>query len=292
MPLLAPQNWERKGNCPALVRLMRAYLKQGASEVVPQHLQAVLGIFQLLLSMKATEADAFSLLDGLVCHCPPEALAQYIPMVCQLLCLRLQANTALRYSKLMVSSLCLLAAKLGGQQCVDRGLETVQPGITAMLVGSVWVKAFDASPPTGHDAKAAVAGMGRMLCESEALKQNEGAWVALLGAAVSVLEPTVPGQAAGGGGSGAAAAEADDEEGVGEEVVGFDGDAYSRLHFTGGAEADPLPSVTDAGAALCQSLGQLCTSSPGVYLARAQRLPPGQGQALLAHCARVGVQLS
>ena len=32
-PLLAPANWERKGNVPALTRLLKAYLKQGAAEV-------------------------------------------------------------------------------------------------------------------------------------------------------------------------------------------------------------------------------------------------------------------
>ena len=40
-PLLSPVFWERHGNVPALVRLLRAYLAKAASEIVAQgHLQA------------------------------------------------------------------------------------------------------------------------------------------------------------------------------------------------------------------------------------------------------------
>jgi hypothetical protein len=40
-PLLAPVFWERHGNVPALVRLLRAYMAKAAPEVVAQgHLQA------------------------------------------------------------------------------------------------------------------------------------------------------------------------------------------------------------------------------------------------------------
>ena len=70
-PLLSPSLWERKANCPALVRLLRAYLKQGAAEVIPAHLQALLGIFQKLLALKSTEDQAFSLLDALVVKVSP-----------------------------------------------------------------------------------------------------------------------------------------------------------------------------------------------------------------------------
>ena len=52
-PLLAPVLWERKGNVPALVDLMKAYLSRGASEIVSgNHIPPVLGIFQKLLSAK------------------------------------------------------------------------------------------------------------------------------------------------------------------------------------------------------------------------------------------------
>ena len=77
-PLLAPANWDRKGNCPALVRLLQAYLKQGAAEILP-HLQGMLGCFQKLLALKSTEGNAFALLESILVHVPMESLQALPP---------------------------------------------------------------------------------------------------------------------------------------------------------------------------------------------------------------------
>ena len=43
-PLLTPTLWERKGNVPALTRLLTAYLSKGPNDLVP-HLLGILGVF-------------------------------------------------------------------------------------------------------------------------------------------------------------------------------------------------------------------------------------------------------
>ena len=46
-PLLTPLLWERKGNVPALTRLLRAYLEKGSAEIVAKNqFIGVLGVFQ------------------------------------------------------------------------------------------------------------------------------------------------------------------------------------------------------------------------------------------------------
>jgi exportin-2 (importin alpha re-exporter) len=46
-PLLTPTLWERKGNIPALARLLAAYLNKGSAEIVQQNLLlGILGVFQ------------------------------------------------------------------------------------------------------------------------------------------------------------------------------------------------------------------------------------------------------
>ena len=279
---MAPGNWERKGNVPALVRLLRAYLKQGAAEVVPTHLEAILGTFQKLLSAKSTEGDAFCLLDGLIARVPPANLGPYLPTIVNLLMMRLQSAGTLRYSKLLVRALCYMAAKLGAGAVVEGGLEVAQAGLFAMVVSSAWLKALEASPPTHGDAKVVAFGTARILAESAAVQGNAACWTALLGSLCGVLEPSA---------ASASGGEVDDEDGVGEEVVGFDGDAYSKLHFTGAGEEDPLPEVPNAPAACCQALATLCAAHPGVFLARVQQLPSAQGAALLKQCQAAGVSL-
>lgn len=53
--LVVPKVWERKGNVPALVDLLRAYLKVGVADVINMgQLLPILGVFQKLLSLKVS----------------------------------------------------------------------------------------------------------------------------------------------------------------------------------------------------------------------------------------------
>lgn len=60
--LVKARFWEENGNHPALVRLLQAYIVNGASEVVP-HLLPILGVFQRLLSSKKNDFLGFYLLE-------------------------------------------------------------------------------------------------------------------------------------------------------------------------------------------------------------------------------------
>lgn len=64
IPLLTPALWESRGNAPALVRLVGAYMKRGSDLFVQENkITAVLGIFQKLVSSKITESNAFDFLE-------------------------------------------------------------------------------------------------------------------------------------------------------------------------------------------------------------------------------------
>jgi exportin-2 (importin alpha re-exporter) len=71
-PLLTPTLWEQKGNIPALVRLLRAFLSRGAQAIVDANqLPPMLGVFQHLIASKANDTYGFELL---------EALFEFIPL--------------------------------------------------------------------------------------------------------------------------------------------------------------------------------------------------------------------
>lgn len=70
-PLLTPTLWEQRGNIPALVRLLRAFLSRGAEGIVAANqVQSMLGIFQHLVSSKANDQYGFELLEAIVEHVP------------------------------------------------------------------------------------------------------------------------------------------------------------------------------------------------------------------------------
>jgi exportin-2 (importin alpha re-exporter) len=73
-PLLTPTLWESRGNIPALVRLLRAFLSRGGEQIVAAgQVTPMLGIFQHLIQSKANDQYGFELLEALV-----ESLPVYV----------------------------------------------------------------------------------------------------------------------------------------------------------------------------------------------------------------------
>lgn len=66
-PLLQPPLWETRGNIPACTRLLAALIPRVAKAIVTENqIEAVLGIFQRLLSGKKSELHAFDILEAIV----------------------------------------------------------------------------------------------------------------------------------------------------------------------------------------------------------------------------------
>lgn len=72
-PILLPVMWDpRRGNIPALVRLLSSIIPRGAQYILEnQQLESVLGVFQKLITLKAYEIQAFDLLEAVVANFPP-----------------------------------------------------------------------------------------------------------------------------------------------------------------------------------------------------------------------------
>lgn len=117
-PLLTPVLWERPGNIPALVRLVRAYLAKAVQQIIQQSLlvvrreatqelcahglrdagicmgvsgswlptwfsvlQNVLGIFQKLVAGRAHDHEGMRLLESVANCVPSEELNKFLPEV-------------------------------------------------------------------------------------------------------------------------------------------------------------------------------------------------------------------
>ena len=70
-PILTAALWESKGNIPALVRLLSAYLPRMSNEIVSENrVEPILGIFQKLIANKSSEGHAFDLLEAVITNIP------------------------------------------------------------------------------------------------------------------------------------------------------------------------------------------------------------------------------
>ena len=66
-PIIMPSLWESRGNIPALVRLLSSIIARGATGIATNNqIEPILGIFQKLISVKATDGYAFDLLEAVI----------------------------------------------------------------------------------------------------------------------------------------------------------------------------------------------------------------------------------
>jgi len=263
-PLLTPALWERKGNVPALTRLVQAYLMKAAPMIVQNNfLQGVLGCFQKLLSSPAHEGDAFNLLNSLTLYIPPESMDNFNPTIFQLLMTSLhnakssKSTTRFpRFSRHLIKFLALFVAKRGPAGFFAL-LEAIQPGMGNMLISQIWLPRLQADPPKDLDAKLQVLGLAKILCETPALLSDPAGqhlWCALFLSASTVLAAMSLAPSTG---------DADGEvEGLMAVDVQYDS-AFTGLVNAKKPKIDPFPEIADAGTAFAQAMQGLSAAHPG-----------------------------
>jgi exportin-2 (importin alpha re-exporter) len=253
-PLLTPVLWERKGNIPALVRLLQAYLEKGSGDAVLQaQLLPILGIFQKLLANRASEANAFDLLATIIERFPKEKLQPRMRDVMQLILMRLQHGKTLKFVRLATHFFALFICFYGAQEYLDQ-LNVLQPGLSLMILVQVWIPHLTKETPIGRlETKIMVLGLSKLLCDVPSLLSNadgQKIWGDLLS---SILRVIVSPNAQFG-----TTDLADDFE----VEITYDA-AYSRLHYASRPLHDPFPDINDVSALFFQQLYSLCTSQPG-----------------------------
>jgi exportin-2 (importin alpha re-exporter) len=260
-PLLHRDLWERKGNIPALTRLLCAYMGNSGEEIAKMgHLDAVLGIFQKLISSRANEAYGFDLLSSILLHVPPAALQQYLRVIFQVILTRLQNSPSSKLSGLASHFFALLVGKYGSQSYFDK-LNEMQNGLGVNLLAQIWLPALKDNLPARLEAKVQVVGLSRIVADSPLLLQDPTglkAWAQTVEIVVSILTSSDS--------SSFSTLHVDD---VDEAADAFDvtyDSAYSSLQFAGKSKEDPFPDVTDPAMAFIQALHAACSSQPGRLL--------------------------
>jgi len=283
-PLLTPALWERKGNVPALSRLLTAYLRKGPNDLAP-HLLGILGVFQKLISSKANELYAFDLLRGIVMYMPQEAFMPRMKDILQILMMKLQQGKTPKYVNLITHFFALFVGKFGPQTYLDQ-LNQLQPGMGLMLLVQIWIPRFQSTSPTRLEAKTQMVGLTKLLAETPALlvdANGQHIWTQILACAVGIVCSSESHL------NSLSAQENDDDAEIGYDAT------FSVLHFASRPAIDPFPDVHDAGASLVRAVGQLCASRPGQItplITQGLASDPKLSGGFDSLCQKAGVQLA
>jgi exportin-2 (importin alpha re-exporter) len=253
-PCLSPTAWERKGNIPALTRLLRAYLQQGAVEIVSSgSFMAMLGVWQKLVSSKANEQSSFELLSAIVRYVPPDALHPVWGQLYGILFRRLQASKTPRFTRLITNFFALFVGKFGSQAFFDQ-LNSMQPGMGLQIMMQVWLPRLKTDAPVRLDAKMHVVALTKLSCETAALLSDDNAkqlWGQTVATVVFLL--TSPDAMIG---------QQVTDDGSAEMEISYDS-SFSNLHFARKPAEDPFAEIADPARSFSQALGALSTSHPG-----------------------------
>jgi exportin-2 (importin alpha re-exporter) len=182
----------------------------------------VLGVFQKLVASRAHDHEGFRILATLVSQLDyAGCMAQFMPTIWQLLFSRLQSSRTAKFTRSLLLFLSLFVCKRGAQLVAD-SIDGVQPGLTLMLLQTVWLPTL----PTisgGHEEKLVAVATARLLSGTKQLAAPEAA--ELVGRLLAALVGSLEGGAASGGEVGG------DDGGADEEfAAGGYSAAYARLH--------------------------------------------------------------
>ncbi|OLL26294.1 Importin-alpha re-exporter [Neolecta irregularis DAH-3] len=173
VPFLSPSLWESKGNIPALVRLLEAYLLRGSEDIIAaKQIEPLLGIFQKLLASKLHDHHGFDLLQSMFIQLPLIALQPYIKQIVILLFTRLNASRTEKFTQRFALLIYLLMAleKPGfGPNFVIASMDEVQPGIFGQVFEN-FVLPETQKIHGSLERKTTSIGLTRLLVESEAMQ--------------------------------------------------------------------------------------------------------------------------
>lgn len=232
-PLMTASLWEVRGNVPALTRLIQAYLMKGSTEIASQgSLNSILGIFQKLVSSKATENNGLELLRAITLYVQKDTIQPMMKQIMQILMMRMQNMKTPRFQRLFSEYFAQLLGQYGSEYLIGL-MNEIQPGMFVMILQHIWVPLVSGDfIPTPVEAKIQVVGLTKVICETPLLLQDANGqqlWIRSLTSVAKILTSQQTSSSV-------------DTEDVVDSDIGYD-PTFSRLHFASRPQLDPFKSI-------------------------------------------------
>lgn len=238
-PALTPSYWDSKGNVPALTRFLCNVIPKCAEQIsAASQTEAVLVIFQKLVSSRAYETYAMDLIDVVVTSFTPAALANYWKDIFQLLFTRLSnsktENITLRFIRFYHLISAHTERGLGADFFISVADQVQKDVFTPIYTQIILPDTQKLSRP--FDRKMAVISLARTLADSQAFveRYSKRGWTITCQALLQLLiNPPLP-----------AATDMDTIEDRDVDELGF-GAAFTQLNTCKRPPQDPWPEVQD-----------------------------------------------
>ncbi|KAF8749880.1 Cse1 [Rhizoctonia solani] len=228
--LFTPAVWQQRGNVPALVRLIKAFISKDPNSVDVRTVLAV--VQQRLIPSRVNDVYGFELLEILLANLPVETLGPLFNGILVTIMTRLQANKTPAFSYGFMHFACAAMASRAegmGPDFFIGAVESVQPGLWTQLLTHVILPEV---PRTQlRDQKVVSVGLTRLLVQSQHSVQAPAAnvWPRVLEAILGLY--TSP----------AALAKSSTESATGDDVVTAIDYEEAGAGYQAGTRVSPHP---------------------------------------------------
>mmetsp|Transcript_18950 Transcript_18950/g.32689 ORF Transcript_18950/g.32689 Transcript_18950/m.32689 type:complete len:984 (+) Transcript_18950:46-2997(+) len=278
-PLLSAVLWERQGNVPGLVRLLAAYARRGPDSVVA-NLQPTLGVFQQLLVKKATDHEAFYLLEALVQFLPETALQPHLITIFQLIFQRLQRSKTVKLMKSFTIFLGLFFGKHSNASQLAEQIDSIDKDIFGLVLEKIWLPNI-LKVSGAIERKIMAIGSIALLTKCELLvTKYQSFWPRVLERCVGLFELDEQPD------------DAEDDDAGDDEPQYSSGASFNALHHAARVENDPFAEIdVDLRALLVKQLATLSAAHPGAVQPLIGQAEAPVQTAVATYAQTAGVQL-
>jgi len=273
--LLHPQMWANKGNIPAMIRLLIAYLRVDHT-IVGNKIEGLLGIFQKLISNKREDHHGMALIGAIIEFMPLEMWSKYATTAFGMMFARLSGKSKTqKFSCNFVSLVAFFCHKHGADTLVNL-INAVQKGIFPELATQVIIPNIQ-YVQGDVERKSCAVGMVDLLCKSSTMLSAGPAWLQLLIAIVRLFELPESNTY-------------EEEDVLDVSQRGFK-TVYCRLAFAPEVVHDPVGDIADAKKYMAQGLASLSQKMPGKVPGMIAKLEPNYQNAIRQYLQGAGVSL-
>lgn len=201
-------------------------------------------------------------MNNIIRYTPADVLAQYYPIILQLMLVRMKENKTSQYCRLFIHSISIMVSTLTPER-VYASLESIQIGMMGMIVTQIVASSMDIllNGCDEKELKEIIIGWSSLMNESP-INEQPPIWGELLKILLHLVNPS-DGSTRRHGSASLDLSLLEDDDTLAME---FDS-TYSKLAFAQVAEPyHESQTIVGNDVLFAQQLGKLCASRPGRYV--------------------------
>lgn len=189
-PLTQPGIYENKGNVPAVVCLLCAFIEMYPGYVHSHHLtNPILTIAAYLVRLKNYDHEGMNIITAVLLAYPASVMDVYIDGVLEVLLTRLNVARTPKFVRILILFLSIVVVVRGAQDLVAR-MNNRQSGLFMMLLGRVWLP--NMQKITGEvERKTCIVALAKVLCDCAELQADTEAWTRSVFACLKMIHTGV-----------------------------------------------------------------------------------------------------